>query len=257
MIANYHTHTFRCGHAKGTEAEYAQAALRAGMKTLGFSDHTPYVYADGGTGSRTVRMRPDELPLYTAAVRALAEEYRGRLEILLGLEVEYYPALFSRLLELLRENGIEYLILGQHYLGNELGETYCGRTLGDEAMLRRYVDQTIEALGTGLFSCLAHPDLLRFEGDGDFYTRQMRRLCRAAIETDTPLELNLLGIREGRHYPVERFWRLAAEEGNTVVLGFDAHAPKHLLDAATEQAGLALARRCGIEPIDTLAIRRI
>ena len=85
----------------------------------------------------------------------------------------------------------------------------------------------------------------------------MRRLCRAAIETGTPLEINLLGIREGRHYPVERFWQIAAEEGNAVILGFDAHAPKHLSDAASEQAGLALARSCGIEPIDTLAIRRI
>ena len=30
MIANYHTHTPRCRHAEGTEAEYVQAALDAG-----------------------------------------------------------------------------------------------------------------------------------------------------------------------------------------------------------------------------------
>ena len=58
MIANYHTHTARCGHARGEDRDYAEAALRAGIGTLGFSDHTPYYYEDGGTGSRTVRMRP-------------------------------------------------------------------------------------------------------------------------------------------------------------------------------------------------------
>lgn len=257
MIANYHTHTFRCGHAQGSERDYAEAALEAGLGILGFSDHTPYFYPDGGTGSRRVRMRPDELPGYAASVRALAEEYRGRLEILLGLEVEYYPFFFSRLLELLREGGVEYVILGQHFLGNEIGEPYCGRALGDEQMLRRYVEQSIEALQTGLFSCFAHPDLLRFEGDWAVYETQMRRLCRAARQTDTPLEINLLGIREGRHYPVERFWRLAAEEGNEVILGFDAHAPEYLLDTKAEETALRLAERCGLRLLDTLPIRRI
>ena len=257
MIANYHTHTFRCGHARGTEKEYAEAALSAGLKTLGCSDHTPYFYADGGTGSRTVRMTPEELPDYAADIRALAAEYRGRLEILLGLEVEYYPFYFSRLLELLRRCGVEYIILGQHFLGNEVGERYCGKTVGDERMLARYVGQTIEALETGLFSCFAHPDLLGFAGDPAVYDEQMRRLCRAARETDTPLEINLLGIREGRQYPYERFWQIAAEEGNAVLLGFDAHRPEHLLDAASEREALALAKRCGLRLLDTLPIRRI
>ena len=36
MIANYHTHTPRCNHAVGSEEEYIQQALNAGMKILGF-----------------------------------------------------------------------------------------------------------------------------------------------------------------------------------------------------------------------------
>lgn len=257
MIANYHTHTYRCGHARGTERDYAEAAREAGIRILGFSDHTPYHYPDGGTGSRTVRMSPEELPGYVEAVRSLAAEYRGSLEILLGLEVEYYPLCFSRLLELLRRNGVEYIILGQHFLGNEIGERYCGKTVGDEAMLTRYVDQSIEALETGLFSCFAHPDLLGFAGEETVYDAQMRRLCRAARETDTPLEINLLGIREGRQYPAERFWQIAAEEGNAVLLGSDAHRPEHLLDTATEEEALQLARRCGLRLLDTLPLRRL
>lgn len=101
MIANYHSHTWRCGHAEGAERDYAEAAVRAGLQTLGFSDHTPYDFFDVGPRNRPMRMMPEELPDYAAAVRALAEEYRGRLEILLGVEAEYYPKYFPRLLKLL------------------------------------------------------------------------------------------------------------------------------------------------------------
>ena len=30
MIANYHTHTWRCRHADGTEREYVETAIEAG-----------------------------------------------------------------------------------------------------------------------------------------------------------------------------------------------------------------------------------
>ena len=46
MIANYHTHTIRCNHAKGTEREYIEQAIKEGFKILGFSDHVPQPYPD-------------------------------------------------------------------------------------------------------------------------------------------------------------------------------------------------------------------
>ena len=256
MIANYHTHTFRCGHATGSDRDYAEQAVRAGLRILGFSDHTPYEYIDSRPRSRPMRMKPEELPEYAESVRALAAEYRDRLEIRLGVEAEYYPKYFSRLLELLRGNGVEYMILGQHFLGNEIGEPYSGRPTLDGKTLARYVSQTSEALDTGLFTCFAHPDLIRYVGSRKVYEREMRKLCRAARETDTPLELNLLGIREGRHYPNPRFWRIAAEEGNAVILGSDAHNPEQLGDRA-ETAALDMAERLGLRLLETLAIRRI
>ena len=32
MIANYHTHTWRCRHADGTEREYVERAIEGGLK---------------------------------------------------------------------------------------------------------------------------------------------------------------------------------------------------------------------------------
>ncbi|MBR0355033.1 MAG: histidinol-phosphatase [Oscillospiraceae bacterium] len=257
MIANYHTHTPRCGHAEGSERDYIEQALQRGLKLLGFSDHTPYDYFDSEPRNRPIRMTPEELPGYAAAVRALAAEYRDRIEIRLGVEAEYYPKYFARLLELLRANGVAYMILGQHFLGNEIDEPYAGRPTLERKTLERYVAQTGEAMETGLFTYFAHPDLIHFVGSRSVYDREMRTLCRTALKTGTPLELNLLGVREGRHYPSERFWRIAAEEGNPVILGCDAHRPADLCDRDAEAKALALVERLQLKLLDSVPIRRL
>ena len=46
-LVNYHTHTWRCQHASGTEEDYVRAAVAAGFKVLGFADHTPWPYESG------------------------------------------------------------------------------------------------------------------------------------------------------------------------------------------------------------------
>ena len=252
MIANYHTHTFRCGHAEGHEREYIEAALRAGYGSLGFSDHTPYDFFDVGPRNRPIRMKPEELPEYTASLRVLAAEYSSRIRILTGVEAEYYPRYFPRLVPLLKENGVQYMILGQHYLNNEVDGVYCGRRTDSPADLDRYVGQTCEALSTGLYTYFAHPELLHFTGDEALYTRQMRRLCRAALDAKAPLEINLLGIRDNRHYPNEAFWRIVGEEGNEVVIGADAHRPGDTHDPASEAIARQWVKTYSLNLLETL-----
>ena len=255
MLANYHTHTYRCGHAEGREEEYIERAIRGGLKRLGFSDHTPYDFYDYGPRNRPIRMALEELPGYAESLRALAERRRGQIEIVAGVEAEYYPKYFPRLLELLRDNGIGYMILGQHFLGNEIGEPYAAQETADEGILERYVAQSTEALETGLFTYFAHPDLIRFAGSPRLYERQMARLCETAKATETPLEINLLGIRDHRHYPDERFWAIAGAVGNAVVLGCDAHRPEDVCDAASEQKALALAEKYSLRLLESLPLR--
>jgi histidinol-phosphatase (PHP family) len=257
MNANYHTHTYRCGHAEGKDNEYAEEGIRAGLKILGFSDHTPYDYFDAEPRNRPIRMTPEELPGYAASVRELAENYADRIEILLGVEAEYYPKYFPRLLEMLRENGVQYMILGQHFLGNEIGEAYSGRPTLDSRLLERYVSQTAEALETVLFSCFAHPDLFCFTGDPKEYEAHVRALCRRVKELDVPLEFNLLGLSEGKHYPDPVFWRIAGEEQPKVILGCDAHSPEFTWNPLLIADALRQLSGWGLTPLDTLSLRPI
>ena len=253
MRANYHSHTVRCGHARGAEREYIESALAAGMEELGFSDHAPFRLPGLYPG---IRMAPEELEDYVSTLRALRREYAGRIALRIGLEAEYYPAGFSTLLDDARREGVEYLILGQHFPGNEAGERYFAEPTGDARQLDRYAGQCVEAMQSGVFSYFAHPDLVHFTGDEATYERASRRLCRCANDCSLPLEINLLGLRLGRNYPDERFWRVAGEEGCAVVLGCDAHEPGGVSIPETEAAARAMAARCGLAISETVGLRR-
>ena len=255
MIANYHTHTTRCNHAVGSEVEYVENALAMGLKVLGFSDHTPYIFP--GSYYSHFRMKLHQLEDYVETVLALRKEYAGRIEIPLGLELEFYPKLLPQLLPVLRDFPIDYLLMGQHFIGNEIDEPYSGWPTEDPRVLERYVDQVIEGMHSGLFSYVAHPDLLHFLGDDRTYRRQMRRLCQAAKACGMVLEVNLLGMHEGRIYPNPSFWEEAATEGNRVILGRDAHSPAHILDVKTEEKCLELVRKYGLDLVETVPLRSI
>lgn len=255
MIANYHAHTTRCNHAFGTGREYVEAAIRRGLHIFGFSDHTPQYFP--GDYYTHMRMRPYELLDYCAEVRKLQQEYRSRIEIPLGLEVEYYPALWGELLPRLQDAGIEYLILGQHWLGNEINEPGSAAACCDEDTLRRYCRQVIDAMETCKITYIAHPDLINFVGDKKVYQKHIRDLCRAAKQMDIPLEINLLGLAYGKHYPNEALWEVAAEEDCHAVLGLDAHAPDHILNTEAEKRAMEMVQRLDLELLETVQLRHI
>lgn len=135
MIANYHSHTTRCRHAEGTEREYIERALQGGLKILGFSDHTPYLFP--GDYYSNFRMFPDQLPDYVETLEKLRREYKDRIELHIGLEVEFYPHLFGKLMDYLKGFPIEYILLGQHFLGDEQGEPASAHRTSDPQILDR------------------------------------------------------------------------------------------------------------------------
>lgn len=223
---NFHTHTARCRHAEGTEREFIESALAAGMTTIGFSDHSPYYFPDGYYSD--YRMYPEEQKEYFDTLTALKKEYADRIEILIGYETEYYPLYFGQFLKMIAPFPVDYLILGLHYLNNEIGRIRTFRPTDRPEHLTEYVDTVCDGIRTGIFSYLAHPDLLWFNGDEAFRKKEYIRLIACAVEHHLPLEINLHGLALGRTYPDEAFFALAGEMGGVVCIGSDAHAPDQI-----------------------------
>ena len=259
MKANYHTHTARCGHATGTDEDYVLAAIEQGFDELGFSDHVPWPYQDGYTHP-SVRMRVDQMPGYLNSVCALAAQYKDKIHILTGFECEYFPDYMNWLADMRAENHLDYLILGNHFDHDDEYGMYFGN-IRTAAQLRRYVDSAVKGLETGLFSYLAHPDLI--------YTSQpvfdetcreaAYTLCEEAKKLDLPLEYNLYGVDKrargefsGLGYPCAPFWEIAAKTGVRAIIGFDAHKLQHLCERARYEAAKQYLEGLGLPLVQRL-----
>lgn len=242
MDYNYHTHTPRCSHATGSPEEYIQTAIRGGIKRMGFSDHAPWIFPDGyESGFRVPMAQAGE---YISELRQLREKYQEKIELHIGFEMEYYPAHFDAMLQNVKDLGAEYLILGQHFLGNEHPNGHhAQKGSGNEAMLEEYVSTVIAGMRTGAFTYVAHPDIFKYAGDMEIYRREMGRICTVSRELDVPLEINFLGIRQGRNYPDEAFWELAGQEQCPVTFGFDAHEIPSAYDSVSLVKAKALVEK--------------
>ena len=158
---------------------------------------------------------------------------------------------FDAFYDFVRPLHLDYLIMGQHFVGNEYdeGSYYAAIEGKKEDYLSQYVRQVKEGLRKGVFTYLAHPDIVWYSGDPGYYTLKMTELCLFARERDIPLEFNLLGYLNGRSYPTPAFWDIVARVGNKVVIGYDAHSPEALLQSDAAQHCLGLLAAKGITPV--------
>jgi histidinol-phosphatase (PHP family) len=256
---NYHTHTYRCKHASGDVPDYVEAARRAGLGELGFSEHLPF--PDGRWPSS--RMGMEELPGYIEAVLAarLSEESRpsGGLGILLGLECEWSAEDDSYLRdEIVGRLGIEYLVSGTHfYPAGGAWADAC--SIGTPSGLATYAAHLGRSLATGLFAFVAHPDLFC-----SGYLRWDEEARSCARDARLPIEINGYGMRKPRvrapegeraQYPHEGFWELAASYGLEVVVSSDAHRPEDV--AAGLREGRAMAARLGLRVVESPLAREL
>lgn len=250
MYANYHTHTYRCKHAIGEDKEYVEAAIRGGMKVLGFSDHCPWIFEKGYVSQS--RMELSMLDNYVNSIQSLKKEYINDITIYLGFESEYIPELMKQQEDMLKGYPIDYMILGQHFLTPEPFGSYTGFENPDEDYFMEYVDSVIEGLETGKYRYLAHPDLIHFTGSQELYDTQMLRLCKYLKQKNIPVEINLLGVYEQRHYTSRHFLELAKQAGNSVIVGVDAHQPERLEMLKAQEECYQMAKDAGLEIVTVL-----
>ena len=102
---NYHCHTKRGGNETGGDEEYDLKASEGKYKLLGFSDHVflPNLEQPGIRGSYLL------LNNYTSSIRNLAKKHKGKIDICLGFEAEWYGDKFREYYEKLLKEGVVQL----------------------------------------------------------------------------------------------------------------------------------------------------
>lgn len=257
MKTNYHTHSKRCLHAYGTEEDYVQAALQAGLSVLGFTDHAPFPDHDFG-----LRMPYSELEEYFFAVEHLATKYSSDIIIRKSLEIEYLPQYEEYYQFLLHTYKPDYLLLGEHFYFNQKGEIFNIYNAESSDDYIHYANSIASALKTGCFQMIAHPDLFalnKFAWDRNCDAAS-EIIIEAALDAKAVLEFNANGYRRGIHeypdgkrymYPHLNFWKKVSEAGAAVIIGADAHEPYQVWDACMDKS-IEVLRELGIQPIEIL-----
>ena len=257
MRTNYHTHTQRCQHAQGTEEDYIKSAIQSNIDVLGFSDHAPFPNQDFG-----LRMPYEELNCYLQTIDLLKEKYSTDIILLKALEIEYMPKYLSYYEDLLSKKKLDYLLLGEHIYMPDPNHTYNITCALDTTYYVTYANAVVDAMKTGLFRIVAHPDIFlmnpyAWDKNCDI---AVDLILENAVLTNTILEFNANGFRRGIKsfpdgdrfmYPHTRFWKQVALTNIPVIIGSDCHNPKELWDQAMDNAYLQL-QKTGITPIMTI-----
>lgn len=194
-----------------------------------------------------MRMVADELPSYLADVEAMKLQYKDRMPILSGLEIEYLPSQNEWYKTLFEKYHVDYLALGEHIYETADGSFKNIYNADSTADYLDYAGAVAAGMRSGYFAFAAHPDLM-FINDypwDDNCEKACDILISTAKELDFILEYNANGYRRGLQdfcdgvrypYPHRRFWEKAAAAGIRTIINSDCHDPKQVWDEAMDQA---------------------
>jgi histidinol-phosphatase (PHP family) len=220
--------------------------IASGLSEIGFSDHNPM-----STQFDDWRMAPDELPAYLQLVEEARADFPD-FPIRLGLECDFIPGQEDHLRALATQADWDYLIGAVHYIRDDWDvdnpfKRDLWKQLPVEEIWTRYFKLYTQAIHSGHFDFMAHPDLVKKFGDrpeGDlkpFYTESLDALADCGIA----LELNTAGLRKEvkEMYPSREFLEMAFTRNIPILINSDAHRPDEV--AAGFDLALDLARSVG------------
>jgi histidinol-phosphatase (PHP family) len=223
-----HMHTPLCKHAEGEPEEYAEIALQRGLKGIVFTCHSPMP----DHWWPQVRMDVDQLDQYIAMVQRAAKTYAGRLDVRLGMEMDFFPGM-EWWVESLNERCEFHHVLGSvHFFGQAYKERFFR---GDLLTFQKtYFTHVAESAETGLFDTLAHPDLVKnFHPtlwDFERLSEHLERCLDRIAKTGVAMELNTSGLNKAisEFNPGPEMLNLMRERNIPVVLGSDSHTPRRV-----------------------------
>lgn len=256
ITVDLHTHTAH-SHAKDSAEAMAASAYGKGFAVFGFSEHSPRPDTHPYPGDYRERLTAS-FPAYIAEVLAEKERYAGRMEVLLGLEMDYMSDQAAYMENAVAQYPYDYVIGGLHFLGR-WGFDYTAadwESLSNAACSEyfiRYYRDLARMAESGLFHIAAHPDLIKIFRKETFAswvaTPDARLYVRAALESvkdaGMAMEISSAGFRKGlgEPYPCDVVMEIARDVEVPVSFGSDAHAAKDVGAAFDELA--AYARRYG------------
>jgi histidinol-phosphatase (PHP family) len=243
MLTDYHLHlrpdeegtSFDRYFTAENVERYLEAAKSAGIEELGVSEHVYRFRAalDLWQHPLWVENAVDDLDAYCEFVRATP--------LRLGIECDFIPGAEERIESLLGARDFDYVVGSVHFIGegdaaidHKGFDVWEGNGDPDEVW-RRYFEMLADAVRSGLFDILAHPDLVKVWGRATpLPERDLRAFYEPAVEaiaeSGIAVEISTAGLRKpvGELYPSRQFAEMCVEAGAAFALSSDAHIPEQI-----------------------------
>ncbi len=236
ILSDLHTHT-TFSDGDNTPEEMVTRAIGLGMATIGFSDHS-YTSFDLGCC-----MKKEDISAYKEEISRLKEKYKGKIEVLCGIEQDYYSDE--------QATGYDYVIGSVHYLKlsgkyyavddtREIFEQAAREHFGGDciALTEEYFRTVRDVVSKTGCDIIGHFDLVtKFNGQGYIdendprYIRAWREAVDKLIPCGKPFEINTGGIARGYKttpYPAPGMIDYIKLKGGRLILSSDAHNVKGL-----------------------------
>lgn len=245
MKFDLHTHHIRCGHADGTIRDYVEAGIAAGLSVIGISDHTPYFGNPEEQPFPHIAMAKRDFAGYVEEVLQLKQEYAGRIDVLLGIESDYFPNHIEAYRSVLSLYPFDYIIGSVHSVG-EVSIFNKRRWKGlDEK--RQIADKTAyyqliqDSARSGLFQILGHIDAMKgnYPAFSDIPAAEIiDETLQVIADHGVAIEVNTSGKTKlsGGWYPADAILERALHFGVDITFGSDAHTPQRVADEWDEVA---------------------
>ena len=258
ILTNYHCHS-RFDDGQGELKEYVQAALRKGLRTLGFAGHAPLPFPCTWT------IAPALLPEYLETARRLQSSHSDRIELLVGLEVDYIPEITAPTSAAVRALKLDFTIGSVHFVAGRLADGRLWTADGPPEEMERGVAEsfggdirkTVEEyyrrmrvmVETTPPDIIGHFDLIKknnrgaklFSEQAPWYRTTVIQTLEAVAASPCILEVNTGGIVRGTSgalYPSEWILAECLKRNIPVMINSDAHRPEQLDGYYVEAAAI-------------------
>lgn len=242
--ADMHMHTWFSTDSEACPRDMADEAVRKGLKTICFTDH--FDKDDLEWGEEGVF----DVDAYFVEMQKLQEEYAGKLNIRIGIELGLRTYLEDYYEELTKKYPFDFVIGSVHNVpykkdaeGNILytdpaaEKLFTDRT--DKEAYRLMMETTLENVRTSdCFQTLGHLDyVVRYgksrekEYSYTDYADIIDEILKLLIEKEKGLEVNSAGLKYGlpfAHPHPDVLKRYRELGGEIITIGADAHKPEHI-----------------------------
>jgi histidinol-phosphatase (PHP family) len=261
MLTDYHTHTYRCGHATGTMREYVEQAIVHGIDEIGLTDHLWLYFQESSKRDPTFAMSERDFDTHYEEMIRTRDEYAGRITVRVSVEADYIAGQEDELQAILARYDFDYVLGSVHFLAGwplDAPESIVRYEKGPVSPIYRSYYRNLEgAIALGAFDLLAHLDLPKKFGflPEDDLSELISETLDLIAKQDLAVELSSAGLRKpiAEIYPSPAILRQMKARSIPIALSSDAHALAEV--GADYDRLIAAARTAGYEEVVTFAKR--